>query len=93
MDIIELTEQEKDRYAKRCGYSEERYTDKVKEGVKQSEYDKDKENAIHRKTLKVVIDHIIYGTPISETDIAEFLKYYDDIENIKTMTKDSLNVE
>lgn len=78
-----LTEKEKNELAKLCGYSEERRVDKIKESIGDSEYDKDKENSIHRKTFKVIIDKMIKGESLTETDVAEFLKYYDDIEAIK----------
>lgn len=84
---IELTENEKNELAVDCGYSEERYTDKVKEGVRQSEYDKDKENSIHRKTFKIIIDKMIMGEPLTYDDVTEFMKYYDDIEKIKAEAK------
>jgi hypothetical protein len=89
---IELTENEKNELAKDCGYSNERYTDKVKEGVKHSEYDKDEENAIHRKTLKIVIDKLVRGEPLTLGDVSEFLQYYGDIERIKAEVKTELDI-
>jgi hypothetical protein len=82
-----LTEKEKNELAIDCGYSEERYTDKVKEVIGVSEYDKDKENAIVRKMLKAFVDKELYGTPIPSEILSEFLKYYDDIEGIKAEAK------
>lgn len=87
----ELTEQEKNELAIECGYSEERRVDKIKERIGDSEYDKDKENAIHRKTFKILIYKMISGEPLTEVDVAEFLKYYDDIEAIKTDAKAELS--
>ena len=85
-----MTKKEKNKLAKLCGYSEERYTDNVKEGVKRSEYDKDRENAIGRKAIKALIDKVVFGKDISPEDIAEFMQYYDDIESIKTEAKKSI---
>lgn len=82
-----LTEKEKNELAIDCGYSEERYTDKVKEVIGASEYDKDKENSIHRKTFKIIIDKMIMGEPLTYDDVTEFMKYYDDIEKIKAEAK------
>ena len=84
---IELTELEKDEMAKDCGYSEERRVDNIKIAIGHSEYDKDKENSIHRKTFKILIDKMIKGEPLTYEDVAEFMKYYDDIENIKAEVK------
>ena len=82
-----MTEQSKNKLAKLCGYSEDRYTDLVKEGVSHSEYDKDRENAILRKTVKALIDKECYGIEIPHDVMSEFLKYYEDIEIIKTEAK------
>lgn len=82
-----MTEFEKNKLAVDCGYSEERYGDKVKENIMQSPYDKDEENAIHRKTLKIVIDKLARGEPLTLDDVSEFLKYDDDIETLKAEAK------
>lgn len=84
---IELTEKEKNGLAIACGYSEERYIDKVKEGVKHSEYDKDKENSLHRKMLKAVIDKVVFGKEIPSEILTEYMKYFEDIEKIKAKAK------
>ena len=84
---IELTENEKNGLAIDCGYSKERYTDNVKEGVKHSEYDKDKENSLHRKMLKAVIDKVVFGKEIPSEILTEYMKYYEDIEKIKAEAK------
>ena len=86
-----MTEKEKNKLAKLCGYSEERYTDKVKEGVKHSEYDKDKENSLHRKMLKAVIDKVVFGKEIPSEILIEYMKYYEDIEKIKAKAKAELS--
>ena len=78
-----LTEKEKDKLAELNGFSEERRVDKIKERIEQSEYDEDKEHAIKRKTIKALVDNIVFGKPISEADVAAFLKYHEDIEKIK----------
>ena len=78
-----MTENEKNLLAKLCGYSEERRVDKIKERIGDSEYDKDKENSIHRKTFKIIIDKLIKGERLTYEDVSEFMKYNDDIERIK----------
>lgn len=78
-----ITEKEKDRRAKLCGYSEPRRVDKIKKGIQRSVYDRDRESAEKRKAIKAILDHLLFGKPISETDVASFLKYHDDIEAIK----------
>jgi hypothetical protein len=87
-----MTEQEKNKLARLCGYSNERYTDKVKEGVNHSEYDKDRENAIMRKMMKAIFDKVSYGIDIPYDIMAEFLKYYEDIEIIKSEAKEGANL-
>lgn len=87
-----MTEFEKDKLAMLCGYSEDRYTDKVKEGVKRSEYDKDKEHALHRKMLKAVIDKVAFGKEIPTEILTEYMKYYEDIEGIKAEAKETLEI-
>jgi hypothetical protein len=84
---VELTENEKNELAKDCGYSEERRIDNIKKAIGNSEYDKDKENSIHRKTFKIIIDKMIMGEPLTYDDVTEFMKYYDDIEKIKAEAK------
>lgn len=86
-----MTEFEKNKLAKMCDYSDDRYTDKVKEGVKQSEYDKDKEHALHRKMLKAVIDKVAFGKEIPTEILTEYMKYYEDIEVIKAEAKAELS--
>ena len=82
-----MTEQEKNKLAVDCGYSEERRIDNIKKSIGDSEYDKDKENSIHRKTFKIIIDKMIMGEPLTYDDVTEFMKYYDDIEKIKAEAK------
>lgn len=88
---MELTQKEKDDLANECGYSKEYRVDKIKLGIRETEYDSDNEHAIARKTLKAMIDHIVYGKPLCESDVAEFLKYCADIEKIKEEVDTSEN--
>ena len=86
MDNIELTEQEKDRYAKRCGYSEERRVDKIKEDIRATMYDSDEQQAILRKMVKFLYDELnrISLNDYSQNPVVkEFLEYYKCIESIK----------
>lgn len=78
-----LTEYEKKKMAQDAGWSEDKRVDDIKLGIRASEYDKDKENAIHRKTLKKIIDKLIKGERLTYEDVSEFMKYNDDIESIK----------
>ena len=82
-----MTEQDKNKLAKLNGFEEDRYTDKVKENIKQTQYDKDKEHAITRKLAKAVLDHLVYGVTMPQDIVEEFLKYYDDMESIKAEAK------
>ena len=89
-----MTEKEKDLLAKLCGYSNERYTDKVKEGVWDN-FDNDKEHSIYRKTLKRIIE-IIQDLGVDITDdevIADFLKCDEKVEQIKSDTKKELELK
>ena len=89
-----MTEKEKDLLAKLCGYSNERYTDKVKEGVREN-FDNDKEHSKYRKTLKRIIE-IIQDLGVDITDdevIADFLKCDEKVEQIKSDTKKELELK
>ena len=78
-----MTENEKKSLAQKAGWSEDKRVDDIKLGIRASEYDKDKENAIHRKTFKIIIDKLIKGERLTYEDVSEFMKYNDDIESIK----------
>lgn len=78
-----MTENEKKRLAQDAGWSEDKRVDDIILGIRASQYDKDKENAIHRKTLKVIIDKLIKGERLTYEDVSEFMKYNADIESIK----------
>lgn len=78
-----ISEKDKDKLAKLNGLTEERRVDKIKLGIRDTEYDNDNEHAIKRKTLKAIVDYLVYGKPLRESDVAEFLKYCADIEKIK----------
>lgn len=78
-----LTENEKKQMAQDAGWSEDKRVDDIKLSIRASEYDKDKENAIHRKTLKIIIDKLVRGEPLTYEDVSEFLQYHNAIETIK----------
>lgn len=89
-----MTEKEKDLLAKLCGYSNERYTDKVKEGVREN-FDNDKEHSKYRKTLKRIIEIVqTLGVDITDDEvIADFLKCDEKVEQIKADTKKELEID
>ena len=84
-----ITEKEKDRRAKLCGYSEERYTDKVKEGVKKKYPHPEEEIAILRKAVAYLFE-LISKLHEGEIDNAEFAKYNAIVEQIKAEAKGTL---
>lgn len=78
-----LTDNEKRRMSDSCGWSKEQRTDDIKKCIRKTSYDNDEEHGLARKTIKKILDHIIYGTLLTEEDVAEFIKYYNTIENVK----------
>ena len=85
-----LTENEKKQMAQDAGWADDKRVDDIILGIRASEYDKDRENAIHRKTLKIIIDKMVSGEPLTYEDVAEFIKYNNDIETIKAEAKAEL---
>lgn len=81
--LMKLSEKKKNELAARCGYSEERRIDRIKEGIDATPYNSDEEHALSRKTIRALIDHIIFGKPIPEKVITAFITYDDTIEDIK----------
>lgn len=81
-----MTEQEKNKLAELNGYSEDRYTDKVKEEVKKEQSLED-EVAILRKAVA----HL-YELHEGETPIEEFAEYNSRVEAIKAEAKDALGI-
>ena len=95
MDNIELTEQEKDRYAKRCGYSEERYTDKVQDGVRHKlGMSTPDETAIIRKVVDKILSELsdlklfVKGEGISGEAVTDFIVYNANVEQVKVKAKE-----
>lgn len=84
-----ITEKEKDRRAKLCGFSEERYEDKVKEGVKNKYPHPDEEIAILRKAVAYLFE-LISKLHEGEIDNAEFAEYNAKVEEIKAEAKGTL---
>lgn len=81
-----MTEQEKNKLAKLCGFSKERRVDKIKEDIRATIYDSDEQQAILRKMVKFLYDELnrISLNDYSQNPVVrEFLEYYKDIENIK----------
>ena len=81
-----MTEQEKNKLAKLCGYSEERYTDKVKEGVKEKYPHPEEEIAVLRKAVAHLFD-IISTLHSGEVNNEEFAEYHNLVENIKAESR------
>lgn len=79
----ELTNEEKEALANANEFKELRRIDRIKEGIGATSYDSDEEHAISRKTVRALIDHIVFGKPIPEKIITAFITYDDTIENIK----------
>ena len=95
---IELTENEKNGLAIDCGYSEELYTDKVREDIKDKKgplgMTLEDEVAIARKMLKKVFDLVVklHGKEIADEVIAEFTEYNERVEQIKAEAKEKLGI-
>ena len=81
--VITMTEQEKKELADMCGWSEDKRVDDIKLEIRKTKYDRDKESSIFRKTLKIIIDKLAAGEVLTYEDVAEFIAYDTDIENIK----------
>ena len=88
---IELTEKEKNELAVDCGYSEERYTDKVKENVKQKlGMTVEDEVAILRKSVAYLFE-LMSKFHLGELNNAEFAEYNAKVEEIKASAKVELS--
>lgn len=92
-----ITEKEKDRRAKLCGYSEERYTDKVKEGVSRDLGMKSPdETAIIRKLLAQLLSDyselklFVKGEGMSGEAVTDFIVYNANVEQIKVKAKEDI---
>ena len=89
-----ISEKEKDRRAKLCGYSEERYSDKVKVGVSEElGMTTPDETAILRKALADLLYEFsdFYkkstGREFSSEAITDFIIYNANVEQIKINAK------
>ena len=91
MYIDELTEKEKNELAIECGYSEELYTDKVKEGVKKKYPHPEEEIAILRKAIAYLFE-LISKLHDGELNNAEFAEYNAIVEQIKAESKEKLGI-
>ncbi len=80
-----MTKQEKNKLAQLCGYSEDRYTDIVKEDIKK-EYILEDEIAILRKSISYLFE-LISKLHDGEIDNAEFAEYHAFVEQIKANAK------
>lgn len=85
---IELTENEKNKLANDCGYSKERYTDNVREGVKK-EFTLEDEIAILRKAVAYLFE-LISKLHEGELNNAEFAEYNAIVEQIKAEAKEAI---
>lgn len=83
-----MTKREKNKLARLCGYSEERYTDLVREGVKK-EFTLEDEVAILRKFCNRLLVCIteIHGSKIVDEITKEFKEYNEKIEAIKNKSR------
>jgi hypothetical protein len=88
-----MTEQEKNKLAQLNGYTNERYTDMVKENIKDKNGPLgmvvEDEVALARKMLKKVFDLVVklHGKEIADEVIAEFAEYNEKVEKIKAEAK------
>ena len=95
---MKLSEKKKNEMAARCGYSEERCTDRIKEGIRQTEYDNDNEHAVKRKAIAELLDILetvyyeVFGRQLNRERFREFLNYNEEIEEIKTTVKDTNSI-
>ena len=92
-----ITEKEKDRRAKLCGYSEERYTDKVKGGVSEELGMKSPdETAILRKLCAKLLSDLsevkmaVMGKEVSGEAVTDFIIYNANVEQIKVKAKEDI---
>ena len=69
--------------SERVGWSKEQRIDDIRKEIAHSEYDANEEHAVKRKAIKAIIDSMLSGEPLKESDVSEFLKYYNAIETIK----------
>lgn len=84
-----MTENSKNKLAKLCGYSEERYTDKVKEGVRKKYPYPEDEIAILRKAVAYLFE-LISKLHEGEIDNSEFAEYNSFVEQLKAEAKEVL---
>lgn len=81
-----LTEKEKKEMAQDAGWAEDKRIDDIKLSIRASQYDNDNEHAIKRKTLRTIIDHILYGKELDKAIIDEFIAYDVAIEHMKEIS-------
>lgn len=79
-----ITENDKNKLANINGFSKERRVDRIRKGVGRI-YRIEDEIAISRKMLKRVFDLVVelHGKEIADEVIAEFKKYFEDVEKVK----------
>lgn len=85
-----MTEHEKNRLAQLNGYTNERYTDMVKEGVRQ-EYPSPDEFANLRKGMAYLFE-LVSKLLACDANIPEFAEYNEKVEKIKAEAKATLGI-
>ena len=86
-----LSEQNKDKLAKMCNFTQERYGDKVKQGAEKEYPHLQDEIAILRKQQAEIIQWI-YNKFSEDVGLLEFTEYNNIIENIKEISKEELSI-
>lgn len=89
-----MTEKEKDLLAIACGYTNERYADKVKQAIdNELGLDREAEIAIIRKLCaKLLYDvseikKVVLGSEVSNEDVTDFIIYNANVEQKKSNAK------
>lgn len=90
-----ISEKEKDRRAKLCGYSQERYADRVKEGVAEElGMTTPDETAIIRKLLAQLLAEFsdlklfVKGEGMNGEAVTDFIVYNANVEQLKVKAKE-----
>lgn len=82
-----LTENEKRELSQDAGWTDDLYSDRVKQGVNQNKYDRFKEHSLHRKIEYALLMKVLNDEPIPKDLVEEFLNYYNTVENVKSQCK------
>ena len=82
-----FTNEDENRLAELNELSEDLRVDRIKKRIGASGYDKDKENAIHRKVDRVILFLLeklleMHGLELDDPAVEAFIKYDEDIKKI-----------